>query len=337
MKIRAKYFVKSETPLIYYHFLTKFALIAGLILSALYSVSYGLQGQVLMCLLSVANIFFCAFSQNLLLRMEWNGVRLLLAGYLFSVVFRIAIACIYVAQGFSAVSAIAEAVVFAIFLFLNWVYFRKRRPLFSPFPTEYAAIPNDVYHAQENSFKKFSEMEHESNEDPVPVVEVYRSNFRVPCSKEIPEDDKKDTHAHRRSYAKIAMLSASLLIGVVGMVFGITQWNIAKNAEAELTQMESRMESLKETQSRLIEKIAEANEEIEQWEDLFDKYATLFDNSGSYLIESAFLRNNIGFIVEGSQYYHNYRCSIFQEADEYWAHNLEYCEYLGYSKCPFCW
>lgn len=60
------------------------------------------------------------------------------------------------------------------------------------------------------------------------------------------------------------------------------------------------------------------------------------DLSG-YLHDAIFLYNNIGFIVEGSNRYHNYDCPVFQGADEYWAHNIEYCEYLGYSKCGNCW
>lgn len=50
-----------------------------------------------------------------------------------------------------------------------------------------------------------------------------------------------------------------------------------------------------------------------------------------------FLRTRIGFIVSGNGYYHSFSCPVFQNADEYWAHNIEYCEYLGYSYCPACW
>lgn len=45
----------------------------------------------------------------------------------------------------------------------------------------------------------------------------------------------------------------------------------------------------------------------------------------------------IGYIVDGSEHYHYYTCYIYSKADEYWAHNVEYCEYIGYSRCPICW
>lgn len=65
--------------------------------------------------------------------------------------------------------------------------------------------------------------------------------------------------------------------------------------------------------------------------------ASMTDDMIKYLPDAIFLYNNIGFIVNGSNFYHNYECPIFQEADEYWAHNVEYCEYLGYSPCGRCW
>lgn len=57
-------------------------------------------------------------------------------------------------------------------------------------------------------------------------------------------------------------------------------------------------------------------------------YSTFSENPNLYFI---------GFIVDGSPYYHNYWCDTFQNADEYWAHNIEYCAYIGYSPCPYCW
>jgi hypothetical protein len=65
------------------------------------------------------------------------------------------------------------------------------------------------------------------------------------------------------------------------------------------------------------------NEWLEEW--------------NSELLDQALLMDrHIGFIVSGSKYYHNYDCSIFQDADEYWAHNIEYCQRLDYSACPEC-
>lgn len=92
---------------------------------------------------------------------------------------------------------------------------------------------------------------------------------------------------------------------------------------AENAELRSRVSALSTEKTQLQEKVngLEARNE---------------DLSG-YLHDATFLYNNIGFIVEGSNRYHNYDCPVFQGADEYWAHNIEYCEYLGYSKCGNCW
>lgn len=79
-----------------------------------------------------------------------------------------------------------------------------------------------------------------------------------------------------------------------------------------------------------------SNEKTQLQEKVNDLEARNEDLSG-YLHDAIFLYNNIGFIVEGSNRYHNYDCPVFQGADEYWAHNIEYCEYLGSSKCGNCW
>lgn len=92
---------------------------------------------------------------------------------------------------------------------------------------------------------------------------------------------------------------------------------------AENAELNSRVSTLSTEKTQLQEKVNDLEARNE-------------DLSG-YLHDATFLYNNIGFIVEGSNRYHNYDCPVFQGADEYWAHNIEYCEYLGYSKCGNCW
>lgn len=92
---------------------------------------------------------------------------------------------------------------------------------------------------------------------------------------------------------------------------------------AENAELRSRVSALSTEKTQLQEKVNDLKARNE-------------DLSG-YLHDATFLYNNIGFIVEGSNRYHNYDCPVFQGADEYWAHNIEYCEYLGYSKCGNCW
>lgn len=61
------------------------------------------------------------------------------------------------------------------------------------------------------------------------------------------------------------------------------------------------------------------------------------DVTNGYGFEMYAHLSRIGFIVNGSKYYHHFECDKFKNAGSFYAHNIEYCEYLGYTKCPECW
>lgn len=63
------------------------------------------------------------------------------------------------------------------------------------------------------------------------------------------------------------------------------------------------------------------------------QYYNLYFNTLSY---KDFLTEKIGFIVDGSNQYHTFDCEVFRSAESFWAHNKEYCEYLGYTPHS-CW
>lgn len=319
MKIKPKYFIKSETPLLYYHFLTKFSLFVGIVLSVLLSIAYGLNGQILMCLLSVANVFLCAFSVNLLLRMEWRGVQVLLGGYIFGLILRTGILVIFEAQGIPLARVLSEFLASFILLILNWVYFCKRRPLFKPYSS--AILQTQIIqNLPENTMAQQAE--------PQPIVFVYRSNFKSKNAEPI-KIKWKFPRTRRGVIASIA-ISLVLLIGISGSAYGIVQGISLQNAKEEI-------ESLQHDKSVLKGRITEQSQEIQRLQRDMENYNDKMNDFYTFVEESAFLRNSIGFIVEGSPYYHSYRCSTFQNANEYWAHNIEYCQYLGYSQCPYCW
>lgn len=51
----------------------------------------------------------------------------------------------------------------------------------------------------------------------------------------------------------------------------------------------------------------------------------------------SFYTGKIGFVVEDSDHYHTRDCYVYKQADSFWAYNVEYCAYLGYTPCPICW
>lgn len=108
----------------------------------------------------------------------------------------------------------------------------------------------------------------------------------------------------------------------------------AEKLKAKNEELQGKLQSARElyqSAKNQINKLVIENSELSDKLSMFE--GRIGDMADSYY----FFRSNIGFIIEGSNRYHNYNCSIFQNSDTYWAHNIEYCEYLGYLKCPECW
>ena len=67
--------------------------------------------------------------------------------------------------------------------------------------------------------------------------------------------------------------------------------------------------------------------------DKYEMYFTYWQNTHTKL---EFIDNNIVFIEDdGTDLYHKYDCHKFI-GSTYWAHNIDYAEYIGYSPCPIC-
>ncbi|MEG1577858.1 MAG: hypothetical protein RR336_03745, partial [Oscillospiraceae bacterium] len=79
-----------------------------------------------------------------------------------------------------------------------------------------------------------------------------------------------------------------------------------------------------------------AQEKISSVQQLCEKYKKENENVAEYLSDSIFLHENIGFVIENSTYYHDLNCAEFDAEKTWWAHNIGYCKYLGYSPCPEC-
>lgn len=128
----------------------------------------------------------------------------------------------------------------------------------------------------------------------------------------------------RSPVVPLCIASALLVVCTCILGYRVSVLTAARDdLAAENAELRSRVSTLSTEKTQLKEKVNDLEARNE-------------DLSG-YLHDATFFYNNIGFIVEGSNRYHNYDCPVFQGADEYWAHNTEYCEYLGYSKCGNCW
>lgn len=251
-------------------------------------------------------------------RMEWSGVRFYSALFGWQIVYNAFLAILGAHWGLFDFEyfgrPIMEAVFLSVWLYFCLIYFGKRRLLFSPgafdAPEEPDVAPNS---------EAFSGQAAPASPDPVP------SEPELPAV--IPEKPtKKGT-----SRELVIVLAAALVISLAGNIWQGVSWasDSAESAE-EIRVLNNKLTQKEEAIKEYRTKVGDLNTELArvktQKEGLYD-----------HLDAALFLYNNIGFIVNGSSYYHNYECPVFQAASEYWAHNIEYCQSIGYSACPVCW
>lgn len=207
---------------------------------------------------------------------------------------------------------------------LNWIYYRKRRSLFSGKST---IVPNSLPKSEAH----VSDSHTGGENDPAPFngdllpqqTTQYNEAFVMPT----PATDAHNPAKTNR--LRLAVITLSIICALVAIGCSILWWSTRQS----ITALQSENEQLKQDYDRICgerdelqEKVTELNIEIE----------TLSGENSMQMLRLHLLLNNVGYIVSGSDYYHAYDCDIFRNSDTYWAHNTEYCEYLGYSACPAC-
>lgn len=82
------------------------------------------------------------------------------------------------------------------------------------------------------------------------------------------------------------------------------------------------------------------DENFELQKDIIHKDGEINDLTSKYnraYRKANFLDEHIAFVTNPyADYYHTYSCPTFQNADSYWAYNIEAAEANGYSPCPRC-
>lgn len=131
-------------------------------------------------------------------------------------------------------------------------------------------------------------------------------------------------------------------------------WNETQHLSAEVETLSEENSKLEARVSDISQKIAKKDVEYQEIQNEKVELESKVDSRSIRVIELTARLNQIGYIVKGSKYYHrfeidthswddfyqggiHFKCIEFPDDAEYWAHNIEYCEYLGYSPCPTCW
>ena len=160
----------------------------------------------------------------------------------------------------------------------------------------------------------------------------------VPGSDVPPEPPKTAAQPPVAASPKKLRLIIPLSVLCVALIALSAYLGVSLNASrAETEPLTAEVESLSDRLKTVSSENTKLRDQISDLSDENDDLQSENDELVGYRHDAIFLYNRIGFIVSGSSRYHNYECPIFQAADGYWAHNIEYCEYLGYSQCGLCW
>ena len=188
-----------------------------------------------------------------------------------------------------------------------------------------AAIPEEHYIQQESEMNTFT-VDTETGE-------VVKEEPKSPPVS-FPQPVKTCSIKKRRlSFSTILLIFVCAVFAFVLFEFSY----YARNAEATKAELLEKIENLEEKVDKLEnEKVKLVQKNATVVQEKADLQQQLeFKNDKSFELFANLYR--IGFIVDGSKYYHRFDCDIYTAADEYWAHNVEYCVHLGYPPCPQCW
>lgn len=326
--IRPCYLHESETPLKFYKLITRVGMPLGVVLNFFRAIQataaigtatdtaklYFIIDAVYMWV-GIVLLFGAIVGMN---KLEWVGVKCYASLFMWQIAYSGFFAIYSASLGlyeFEYFGRSIFAIVFlSVWLYFCMIYFGKRRLLFSPGAFDTPEEPGVALNSE-----SFSAQAVPASPDPVP------SEPELPAV--IPEKPVKKAAPR----ALVIGLIVALALSLAGNVWQGISWanNSAESAEKirvlnnKLTQKEEALEEYRTKVGNLNTELARVKIQKEGLSDHLDA--------------ALFLYNNIGFIVSGSSYYHNYECPVFQAASEYWAHNIEYCQSIGYGACPVCW
>lgn len=129
------------------------------------------------------------------------------------------------------------------------------------------------------------------------------------------------------------MLLVALIIVLGGLnVYQYSARDVQRKKIDSLNQMVS---SLEEKNSGLVQNVAEEKREKAKLQKQYDE---LKESDNELFMSYLILTRDAKYIIDdGTKYYHNFNCQLVQSmTEDYWVHNKEYCEFLGYKQCPYC-
>lgn len=213
------------------------------------------------------------------------------------------------------------------------------------------AIPPETYTQQEAQMKQFvvddatgEVISEPPAEDPKPITLEYHPDFQLQGPPKDPKPPAESPDLTQKpagkSYAPLCiilgiLLAASFAGNVVQSYMSVNKLEemtfMQDKLQAEVNSLRSRVSSLRKEKDQLNEQLSNMQYGSDIQDGIIDRIAP----------EAFAMETYIGFIYDGSQYCHSYNCPNFPFDDcadnGFYAHNVEYCEWLGYPKHSGCW
>ncbi|OLA00188.1 MAG: hypothetical protein BHV90_14995 [Clostridiales bacterium 42_27] len=181
-------------------------------------------------------------------------------------------------------------------------------------------------------------------EEPKPITLEYHPDFQLqgpPEDPKLPAESPDLTQKPAgKSYAPLCiilgiLLAASFAGNVVQSYMSVNQLEemtfMQDKLQTEVNSLRSRVSSLRKEKNQLNEQLSNMQYGSDIQDEIIDRISP----------EAFAMETYIGFIYDGSQYCHSYNCPNFPFDDcadnGFYAHNVEYCEWLGYPKHSGCW
>lgn len=213
------------------------------------------------------------------------------------------------------------------------------------------AIPPETYTQQEAQMKQFvvddatgEVISEPPAEEPKPITLEYHPDFQLqgpPEDPKLPAESPDLTQKPAgKSYAPLCIILGILL--AASFAGNVVQSYMSVNKLEEMTFMQDKLQaevnSLRNRVSSLRKEKDQLNEQLSNMQYGSDIQDEIIDRISP---EAFAMETYIGFIYDGSQYCHSYNCPNFPFDDcadnGFYAHNVEYCEWLGYPKHSGCW
>ena len=213
------------------------------------------------------------------------------------------------------------------------------------------AIPPETYTQQEAQMKQFvvddatgEVISEPPAEEPKPITLEYHPDFQLQGPPEDPKPPVESPDLTQKpagkSYAPLCiilgiLLAASFAGNVVQSYMSVNKLEemtfMQDKLQAEVNSLRSRVSSLRKENNQLNEQLSNMQYGSDIQDEIIDRISP----------EAFAMETYIGFIYDGSQYCHSYNCPNFPFDDcadnGFYAHNVEYCEWLGYPKHSGCW